>query len=31
VKIGADYKAPQGFGSFGTKPFHDAYGMKFDN
>lgn len=31
IKLGAKYKAPQGYGSFGPEPFHDAYGMKFDD
>ena len=31
VELGADYKSPQGYGTFGKKPFHDAYGMKFDD
>jgi len=31
IELGAQYKAPQGFDQFGTKPFHDAYGMKFDD
>ena len=31
IELGANYKAPQGYGTFGKKPFHDAYGMKFDN
>jgi len=29
IELGAKYKAPQGYETFGTKPFHDAYGMKF--
>ena len=31
VRLGAEYKAPQGYESFGPKPFSDAYGKKFDN
>ncbi len=31
VDLGARYKAPDGFESFGKKPFHDAYGMKFND
>ena len=31
IEFGAKYKSPQGFESFGRKPFHDAYGMKLDN
>ncbi len=31
IKLGAAYKAPQGYGTFGPKPFHDAYGMRFDD
>jgi len=27
-KIGADYKAPSGYETFGAEPFQDAYGMK---
>ena len=30
VELGAKYKSPPGYGSFGTKPFSDAYGMKLD-
>ncbi len=30
IQWGAKYKAPPGYESFGTKPFHDAFGMKFD-
>lgn len=30
IEAGAEYKAPQGFETFGTKPFQDAYGKKFD-
>jgi hypothetical protein len=30
IEWGAKYKAPPGYETFGTKPFHDAYGMKFD-
>ena len=31
VKIGAKYKAPEGYETFGSKPFQDAYGMKFSD
>ena len=31
VELGAQYKAPRGYLTFGDKPFHDAYGMKFDD
>ena len=31
VEIGAGYKAPVGFESFGPKPFSDAFGMRFDD
>jgi len=31
IEIGADYKAPTGYETFGTKPFQDAYGRKFDD
>jgi len=31
IQLGAKYKAPPGYESFGQKPFHDAYGMKFDD
>lgn len=27
-KIGADYRAPSGYETFGAEPFQDAYGMK---
>jgi len=30
-KAGAEYKAPQGYETFGTKPFQDAYGKRFDD
>ncbi len=30
VELGAGYKAPQGFETFGTKPFSGAFGMKFE-
>ncbi len=29
IELGADYRAPKGYESFGQKPFHDAYGMNF--
>ena len=31
VELGGNYKSPQGYASFGKKPFQDAYGMKFDD
>ena len=31
IELGAKYKAPQGYETFGPKPFHDAYGMKFED
>lgn len=31
IELGANYKAPAGYGNFGNKPFHDAYGMKFND
>ncbi len=31
IKLGAGYKAPPGYETFGSKPFHDAYGMRFDD
>ena len=31
IEVGADYKAPPGYETFGRKPFHDAYGMRFDD
>ncbi len=31
IELGAGYKAPQGYESFGSKPFNDAYGMRFDD
>jgi hypothetical protein len=30
TRLGAKYRAPQGFETFGTRPFQDAYGKKFD-
>ncbi|MHC4115540.1 MAG: hypothetical protein ACYSSL_09525 [Planctomycetota bacterium] len=30
IKLGANYVAPEGYESFGQKPFHDAYGRRFD-
>lgn len=30
-EVGANYKAPQGYETFGPKPFQDAYGMRFSN
>jgi len=31
IELGTKYKAPQGYETFGKKPFYDAYGMNFDN
>jgi len=31
VKLGASYVAPEGYEPFGPKPFHDAFGMKFED
>jgi len=31
IELGAKYKAPHGRETFGSRPFHDAYGMKFDD
>ena len=31
IELGAEYKAPQGYETFGSKPFHDAYGQRFDD
>lgn len=31
IELGAKYKAPPGYETFGTKPFHDAYGKRFDD
>ena len=31
IEWGAKYKAPPGYETFGTKPFHDAYGMRFED
>jgi hypothetical protein len=30
IELGAKYKAPTGYESFGSKPFSDAYGKKFE-
>ncbi len=30
IELGAKYKPPPGSASFGPKPFHDAYGKRFD-
>ena len=30
-EVGAKYKAPQGYETFGKKPFQDAYGKRFDD
>jgi len=31
IELGAKYKAPQGYETFGAKSFETAYGMKFDD
>ncbi|MGB7582324.1 MAG: hypothetical protein WBL85_07770 [Sedimentisphaerales bacterium] len=31
IELGAGYKAPAGFETFGPNPFSDAYGKKFDD
>lgn len=31
IELGADYQAPAGYETFGSKPFHDAYGKKFSD
>jgi hypothetical protein len=31
IELGASYKAPPGFETFGPKPFNDAYGMRFED
>ena len=31
IELGALYKAPTGYETFGTKPFQDAYGRRFDD
>ena len=31
IELGAKYKAPQGYESFGSRPFYDAYGKRFDD
>jgi len=31
IEFGAQYKASQGYETFGSKPFYDAYGKKFDD
>ncbi len=31
IELGGQYKAPPRRETFGTKPFYDAYGMKFDD
>jgi len=31
IERGSKYKAPPGYETFGTKPFHDAYGMRFED
>jgi hypothetical protein len=30
IELGAAYKAPLGYETFGDKPFHDAYGKRFE-
>lgn len=30
IELGTKYKAPQGYETFGSKPFSDAYGKRFD-
>jgi hypothetical protein len=30
IELGAGYKAPAGFETFGPKPFNDAFGMRFE-
>ncbi|UCF43041.1 MAG: hypothetical protein JSV99_10745, partial [Planctomycetota bacterium] len=30
IELGAAYKAPLGYETFGEKPFHDAYGKRFE-
>jgi hypothetical protein len=30
IELGAKYKAPRGYETFGNKPFRDAYGKRFD-
>ncbi len=31
IELGTKYKAPPGYETFGSKPFYDAYGKKFDD
>jgi len=31
IELGAKYKAPLGYETFGDKPFYDAYGMRFED
>ncbi len=31
IQLGAEYKAPAGYETFGSNPFHDAYGRRFDD
>ena len=31
IELGAKYQPPAGYGSFGAKPFSDAYGMRLDD
>ena len=31
IKLGAKYKAPPGQETFGSRPFHDAFGKRFDD
>jgi hypothetical protein len=30
IELGTKYQSPPGYGTFGTKPFSDAYGMRLD-
>ena len=31
IQLGAKYKAPQGYETFGKRPFYDSYGQRFDD
>ena len=31
IELGAKYKAPPGYETFGSKPFHSAFGKRFDD
>lgn len=31
IQLGSGYKAPAGYETFGSKPFYDAYGKKFED